>query len=417
MKKILKHIARNIISRILILESRIVLRKYRPQIIVVTGTVGKTSTKDALYAVFSSFTSVRRSDKSFNSEIGVPLTILNLPNAWGSLFGWVKNILRGLVLIFSHQPYPRWLIIEVGTDKPGDVSGIANWLVPDVVVATRFAEIPVHVENFKNPEDVIKEEQSIAFSLKKDGMLVVNNDDPLSVKLRDNLEVNGVSFGMSEKAGIYATHIELLENTDRPIGMRFRVNYKDASVPITINGALGVQHIYPVIAAIATGISQGVNLVKIGRVFDSYETPRGRMRIIEGKNNTTLIDDTYNSSPVAAEQALVTLKQIHAKGRKIVVLGDMKELGRFSNGYHLNAGKQMKNAGVDRLFTIGEMGTHLANGFQGLAEHFSNKEKLISRILEISVESEADINLLVKGSRVMRLEVVVNALAISEENQ
>ena len=95
----------------------------------------------------------------------------------------------------------------------------------------------------------------------------------------------------------------------------------------------------------------------------------------------------------------------------------MKELGRFSNGYHLNAGKQMKNAGVDRLFTIGEMGTHVANGFQGLAEHFSSQEKLISRILEISVKSEVDINLLVKGSRAMQLEAVVNALVISEENR
>ncbi len=118
MKKITKKILRSLITGILNMEARFVLWRYRPKIVVVTGTVGKTSTKDAVFAVFDTLFTTRKSDKSFNSEIGVPLTILGLPNAWGSLSGWMKNILRGFVCMLSSPKYPEWLIIEMGTDRP-----------------------------------------------------------------------------------------------------------------------------------------------------------------------------------------------------------------------------------------------------------------------------------------------------------
>ena len=131
---------------IITLEARAVLRKYKPKIVAVTGSVGKTSAKDAIYEVLSEGARVRKSEKSFNSEIGLPLTILGIPNAWSNPFRWLQNIIDGLfVLLFTVQ-YPQWLVLEVGADRPGDIRSLAKWLRVDIAVITRLPEVPVHVE-------------------------------------------------------------------------------------------------------------------------------------------------------------------------------------------------------------------------------------------------------------------------------
>ncbi len=301
------------------------------------------------------------------------------------------------------------------------MSSISKWLHPDIVVATRFAEIPVHVENFKSPEDVIKEEQSIAYALSQEGVLVANNDDPISVSLRDALHVQGVSFGMTEKAGVNATHLEILykkvgEQTF-PDGVRFRANHKEASVPITIQGALGVQHVYPVIAALATGISQGINLVKLGQVFDSYETPRGRMRLLEGKYESLLIDDSYNSSPVAAEQALITLKNIETKGRRIVVFGDMKELGVYAEKEHVRIGK-IAGEYADMFIVVGEHCSYFLKGAEvsGLKNsQMSAHKDAESAGIFLQDKIQAGDIVLIKGSQSIRLEKIVEKLMLHPE--
>lgn len=122
------------------------VRKYKPRIVAVTGSVGKTSTKDAIFAVLADNQHVRKSDKSFNSEIGLPLTILGCPNAWNNPLRWLQNIFDGFLLLVLPSRYPAWLVLEVGADRPGDISGVAKWLPVDVAVITRLPEVPVHVE-------------------------------------------------------------------------------------------------------------------------------------------------------------------------------------------------------------------------------------------------------------------------------
>src|SRR3989344_3341409 len=118
----MKPFIRKIITWILQVESRAVLWKYKPKIVAITGSFGKTSTKDALFAVLSKTTYVRKSDKSYNSEIGLPLTVLGLPNAWGNLAKWFMNILRGIWLVLAPHKYPKWLVLEVGVGKRGDMA-------------------------------------------------------------------------------------------------------------------------------------------------------------------------------------------------------------------------------------------------------------------------------------------------------
>lgn len=389
-----------------------VLLRHRPKIVVVTGTVGKTSAKDAIFAVFNTFFYARKSQKSFNSEIGIPLTILDLKNKWNSPIGWFKNILLGFAEIFLPTIYPKWLILEIGTDHPGDIKSTAKWLSPHVVVTTQFADIPVHVEFFDSPEDVIEEEQSIAYALRKNGALIANNDDPHSVELARKLDRRVISFGIGEKAGVRASHIETLYKDQKPIGIRFRADHEEMSGPVSIAGSLGVQHVYPILAALATGISQGLNIVKMSRVFDEYKAPAGRMRIIRGQQNATIIDDSYNSSPVAVERALEVVKNLEVPGRKVVILGDMRELGKYAKKEHGRVG-ELAGQVADFLIFVGE---HSRDFSTGALKSKIKKQNILEfdtanqAILYMQKNLKKDDLILIKGSQSVRLEKVVRAL-------
>src|SRR2546426_1057325 len=124
----MRNFLKSLIVALLTWEARLVLRKYRPRIVAVTGSVGRTSTKDAVYALLAGSARVRRSEKSFNSEIGLPLTVLGVPNAWHNPLRWLQNFFDGLFLILFTAPYPEWLVLEVGADRPGDIRSLASWL-------------------------------------------------------------------------------------------------------------------------------------------------------------------------------------------------------------------------------------------------------------------------------------------------
>ena len=266
----MKKIFKKIIVSILILEARLILIKYKPKVVAVTGSVGKTTAKDAIYTILSSSFFVRKSEKSFNSEIGVPLSILGCQNGGNNPILWIKNIFEGFLLIIFKNHYPMWLVLEVGADKPGDISYIAKWLKPDIVVVTRFAEIPAHVEYFKSPKAVIEEKKQLVKYLKKDGVLILNYDDKEVLRIKEEYNRKTVTFGMEEGADIRGSHsIFLYENKEfgetgkkgKIIGITFKANQDGNSIPINIKGALGLQHIYPALSAFAVGHSQGLNLV------------------------------------------------------------------------------------------------------------------------------------------------------------
>ncbi len=202
----MKDTFKKIIIRLLEIEAKLVLKKYKPTIIAITGSVGKTSTKDAIYTVLSHFFFVRKSEKSFNSEFGVPLTILGCPNGWSNPVQWAENLLKGLWLIIYPHKYPKWLVLEVGAGKPGDIKSIAKWLKPDVVVITRFPDMPVHVEFFGTPAAVIEEKTYLVKALSKDGLLVINADDPKVLELKQKSKAKVLTFGFTEEALFRASH-------------------------------------------------------------------------------------------------------------------------------------------------------------------------------------------------------------------
>ena len=213
----MKNIFKKIIITIITWQAKLVLLRYKPKIIAITGSVGKTSTKDAIFTVLSKFKKIRKSEKSFNSEIGIPLTIIGIPNGWNNSLVWFSNIIYGFSLILLKKPYPEYLVIEVGAGKPNDIKSVAPWLKPDIVVITSFPEKPVHVEFFGTVEKIIEEKSSLIKFMKKDGVLILNHDDKKDYALHGKNNCKTISYGINENATYQASYIKYLEEDNKSI--------------------------------------------------------------------------------------------------------------------------------------------------------------------------------------------------------
>jgi UDP-N-acetylmuramyl pentapeptide synthase len=359
----MRTLAKMLITTILSWEAALVLKKYKPYIIAVTGSVGKTGTKDAIFQAVSGGTeAARKSQKSFNSELGIPLTILGLENAWHSPLMWLTNIMHGFLLIILPSTYPKILVLEVGADHPGDIRRVCKWVIPNIAVVTRLPDTPVHVANFSTPQDVRNEKAELVKALKQTGVFVANADDPAVVALSSLTRANMITYGFGETAQVKGTLPEIdYEDKDGrkvPVGMQFSVDWHGNSLPIKVSGVLGMHSCMAVLVACAVGVARQLPLEQIVASLADLETPKGRMRIIAGKNGSTLIDDSYNSSPAALDAALATLHEVVAQ-HHIVLLGDMLELGKYSEEEHWKMGR-IAGRFVDQVVTVGRRAASIA---------------------------------------------------------
>lgn len=414
MKKLLK----NIVVSIITFEAHVVLKKYKPTVIIITGSVGKTSMKDAVGEVLGQHFFVRKSEKSYNSETGVPLTILGCTNPWNNYVLWAKVIWEGLLLMLFPNHYPKILVLEVGADKPGDVKSMMQWIVPDVVVVTKLPDIPVHVEAYASPDATREEEFSPAYSLGEQGVLIYNKDDRYAEELSKGIRAHVMSYGCSEDAQVRGEDPRIEYDAEGfPYGMSARVVHAGKLIPVEVSGALGKHQLYPVLGAIAVGITQGITLVDIVEALRRYIPPVGRMRLLHGIHNSLLIDDSYNASPVAVQAALETLKKLEVSGRRIVVLGDMLELGTYSIAEHEKVGRLAAKI-ADMLVTVGIRAEGIAEGAHKarLAKkniHSFDTAKDAATFLSTEV-TEGDV-VFVKGSQGVRLERITEVLIQDKE--
>ena len=412
---------KKMVVKVLVMEARGVLARYKPSVIAITGSVGKTTTKDAVHAALSGHVYARRSVKSYNGELGVALTILGLENAWGSALGWAFNIVMGLILLARKRRYPQWLIIEVGADRPGDIRRIAKWLRPDIVVLTGISDIPAHVEFFDSPEHVLKEKRALADNLKAGGKLILNGDDARVQRLKADFRGASMTYGFAPENNFFATHDEISYETrrtnagdatiSRPSGVHFRANHAGSSIPVSVAGALGAPRVYAGLAAIAVADAVGIDSVSAAQALARWVPPPGRVRILDGMKDSTIIDDTYNSSPAAALAALDTLKIVQclpAGGRRIAVIGDMLELGKYAKDAHRKVGERAA-ACADKLITIGIRARQVADaaldaGMRDadiLQYDIGERDRAAD---ELALDLKAGDVVLVKGSQAMRLE-------------
>jgi UDP-N-acetylmuramyl pentapeptide synthase len=283
----MKSLLKNIVISLITWEAKAALKRHAPKVIAITGNVGKTSTKDAIYAVVSQAYTTRKSQKSWNSEIGLPLTILGLENAWSSFSGWLSNIFKGFRVAFISKEFPEWLVLEVGADHPGDIEKVCKWLHPNIVVLTRMSEVPVHVEYFKNAEEVLREKMFLACALKNGGTLVVNADDPHFTGAVKSLDARKVFYGTTPGANVEITESEISYDSSPlslPVGQYAIMRIGEIEAKIEIKGVLGNHIMYPIAAAACVASVLGLTS-KLSSAFKDFDSPKGRMRILKGASN------------------------------------------------------------------------------------------------------------------------------------
>ncbi|MDP1707127.1 MAG: cyanophycin synthetase [bacterium] len=403
MKNILKFIA----IVMLAFFAKAVVRRYRPHIVMVSGSVGKTSTKDAVAEVLSTRFFIRKSEKSFNSDFGVPFTILGVKNPWGNPSAWLSVIKSSIALLLLPNHYPNMLVLEVGADKPGDLARILRIVTPNAVVITKLPEIPVHVEAYSSPEEVHEEEFSPAYALPAGAPLIVPSDDLNTMERTKLISARIISYGVSNNATAIISKCDFYESEGRVAGMKAHVAINDEQDDLIVNGSVGATQLLPVAAAIATASAFNIPLAEALKSLESYDPPPGRGRLIIGKNNSVIIDDSYNSSPAAVEEALTTLKSFPRATRRIAVLGDMLELGRYSVTEHERIAV-LAGESADMIVTVGIRARTFASA-PGKAEvmQFDNSRSASGELA--SLVREGDV-ILVKGSQSIRTERIVEAL-------
>ncbi len=423
---------KNILVYILLLESRLIISKYKPFIVAVTGSVGKTSTKDAIFCVLKDQSKyVRKSEKSMNSEIGLPLTIIGVPNAWKSISGWIHNVSRGLSLILWKNDYPDCLVLEIGADHPGDIKKIAKWLRPDISVITKVSKTPVHVEFFTSPEQVFEEKAALAEAVRDGGSLILFGDDASVSGLSERVKDRGVNvfrygttqlFGSAVMSKGFEIVYKSVDDIRYPDGIKF--NMELISTPdaqgvlntsngsVTISNVIGETYQYPILAAAAVGMARGMSTEKIISNLQSYNAPLGRMNLVRGINNSTIIDDTYNSSPDATISALKALKSIETNGSRIAILGDMMELGKYATDEHRKVGREAALV-ANTLITVGPRSR--ATGDEAIRSGMDSRKVFSYDSTDdvinagVPIVSIGDI-VLVKGSQSVRIERIVKSM-------
>lgn len=405
----MKSFFKSVVVMLLTYEAKLLLKRHKPIIIAVTGSVGKTSAKDAIFSVLKRHVSARKSEKSFNSEIGVPLTVLGLPNAWNNPFLWLKNIFDGFFIALFSKSYPAYLILETGVDRPGDMERLTAWIKPNLVVLTRFPDVPVHVEFFSSPEAVVHEKMKLVDSLSSEGVLIYNHDDEIIKRQLSGVRQQTIGFSRYLPSQFTAREDKIYYHDDRPAGITFTLNHINQTVEMKLPGALGTPAIYAALAAAAVGVECGLSLDDVAAAGLDHAVPPGRLRVMPGIKGTIIIDDTYNASPIAMEQALLTLQEVKYAKRRIAVLGDMLELGKFSPREHERVGELVPRC-ADVLVTIGIRARKIAEAAlaHGLSEKQIYQHDDVARAgRELQALLEPGDVILVKASQGIRAERIV----------
>lgn len=388
--------------------AKITLLRYKPRIVGITGNVGKTSAKIAVEAVLSNRFRVRSSPKSFNNELGLPLAIIGNWQKTGGPFFWLKVVLFGIFQsIFKNPSYPEILVLEYGIDQPGDMKYLLEIAQPQIGVITAIGEIPVHIEFFTGREQIAREKAYLVNQLPTTGFAVLNTDDFTVREMGNQTRARGITFGFADEADIKIDSFETVFDKNS-IGISFKLEYGGSFIPVRIENVFGKVQSYAAAIAASVGLILGVNLVDISEALTDYHSPPGRMKVIPGIKKSWLIDDTYNASPLATEAALYTLKELKAK-RKIAVLGDMLEIGKYTGEAHMKVG-EIAGKSADLLITVGMRGKFISEsarkaGMKKSKIHHFDKVREAGLFLQDEIK-KGDV-ILIKASQAVRFEKIV----------
>jgi len=351
--------------------------KFTIPVIGLTGSAGKTSTKDIVAAALSAKFNVVKTQGNLNNETGAALTIFSLEDA--------------------HEV----AVVEMGTNHFGEIGRIAAFVQPDYCLFTNVGL--AHIENFGTREGIFKGKTEMLPFMRAGGRVIANGDDDLL-----NTIPNALYYGLGENCEVRGNDIEDLILR----GMNFTVRYQGTSCRMHVP-ALGVHSVYNALAAVSAGVLLGMQLSEIASGIETYKPLRGRMNVHE-LESFTLIDDTYNANPTSMKASLDVLKE--CSGRRVAILGDMRELGESAPQMHEDVGRYSASLGIERIICVGAESKRMYSGADsvspGCAEYFATQEELLSALPQLVQQGDV---ILVKASRGMKLEQTVELLlAISK---
>lgn len=407
-----------IIEKQLKFLTKAVLKKQKPKIVTITGSIGKTSTKEAVYNAIKNKFSVRRSQKNYNNEIGVPMTVVGEMSPGKSLFGWIKIFIKFFKLAFFYnKDYSQVLVLEIGADKPGDLKYLMEMLPKDQLKACVLTAVSeAHLEFFGDLKGVFKEKITQFFYLTASGYAISNKDSVDSERIRQLISSRAVGFitySIDKDADVIATEIK-----PESRGLSFVIKHNNNSAEFLLKNAISSHQAYALLAGVCVAVALDVSFSEAISGLKNYNILPGRMHLIRGINSSLIIDDTYNSSPEPAKKALKAVSALNYGRRKIVVLGDMLEMGSQSQDLHYEIGKLITDLNIDYVFTLGKQAKFIFDavikaGFIATnAEHFHEQMDLVSFLASFIEKNDV---LLIKASQGMRFEKIVKSIMENPE--
>ena len=352
--------------------SSLILMKFKPFVIGITGSNGKTTTKELIKSILDSnygTNKILATHANYNNDIGLPLTIFNLNSE------------------HSH------IVIEMGMNHPKEISYLANIAPPNFAVITNIGE--AHIENFKNREAIANEKKDILRNLKAEGTAILPKDSEFfNFLVKDLKNVKVLSFGMSKDADISC---ELLDHK--------KILIKTPKYDLEIKSKLlGHNNISNILAAVTCAYQLKINPTKIKEGIENITPIPSRLELKEGKKRAAIIDDTYNANPSSFLSAIEVLNEF--PGKKILVIGDMAELGENSRIYHQELSRSIKETKIDITLGLGKYTKEIITLLGRNNSWFRSKDDLVKHLYSCMKGS----TILVKGSRSMKMEEIVKKL-------
>lgn len=358
-------------------------RKFSVPFVGITGSVGKTSTKDMVACALGAGYKVLKTEGNLNNEIGVPLTVFSLDD--------------------THEA----AVVEMGMSGLGEISRLTAIVKPHIAIITNIGMS--HIEKLGSRQNILKAKMEILEGVNRDGLVILNGDDTLLRGVRSFVHFRTKLFGIEDECDYQAYNIQTLGEN----GSNFEILVGEREYRVHVP-APGIHNIYNALAAIAAGLELNVSMQDIIAGISQFNPGKMRLNVFE-KDGIKIIDDVYNASPQSMEAALGVMCDIAGDSRKIAVLGDMLELGDWAGKAHYDVGKFAAVKGVHYIITVGQNAGQIALGAseggcskQNIASFNTNGEAInyINSFI-----AQGDI-ILVKGSRGMKMEEIVGGLAV-----
>lgn len=356
----------------------LVKARLAPKAVAVTGSVGKTTVKEMMAAIMSRIGNVLATAGNFNNEIGVPLTLLRL------------------------EPEHQYAVMELGANHLGEIAYTTSLVKPDVAMITNVAA--AHLEGFGDLFGVARAKGEIYTGLSTNGLAIVPLDSEFhSYWLQRLTHLKVHTFSMEQQsADFYAENIML--DSQGCAGFNMHTPYGQRFIQLVLPGKHNVSN---ALAAAAATLALGASMTDVQLGLAAMKPVKGRINVHQPRENLRIIDDTYNANSESVKAATDLLASY--TGTRILVLGDMGELGPDARLYHEEVGIYAKQAGINQLFTLGVLSQNASEQFHAQGAHFSSRQQLVAKLSPM-LNTTAEVSILVKGSRSAKMELVVQDL-------